>query len=522
MSIKKALPIDISSFDRLRSGGYLYVDKTQVIHHLITSGRFYFLARPRRFGKSLLISTLRELFLGNKEYFKDLWIDRHSSYEWPVHPVINLDFSALDWATVETLSASLGEHIESIGQRSGVDVSAGATAVAKLYTLVKALAVKGDVVLLIDEYDAPIVKHLENPEVAEEMRTYLSNFYTTVKGLENSLRFLLLTGVSKFSKASVFSGLNNLRDISMLPLASAVCGYTEEELHENLAPHVAELAHEQGRTSEEVFHEMRVWYNGYRFSRGPVKVYNPFSVFYYLNEKRLSNYWFSTGTPDFLIGLIKKEISAFEVIDHVQVSEATLGAFSLGSIPLPTILLQTGYLTIEDYDDAAQRYQLSYPNQEVRISFAEYLVATFLEVQRDSVDRFQDGLRRALRSRDVVAFCEVLQSIFSNIPYQIHVKEEAYYHSLLQVVGLMIGLDCRSEISMSTGRIDLILTTSTAVYIFELKLNRTPQEALHQIQEKRYYEPYSTTGKQIVLVGLNFNFEQKKLSFLAEPLKETL
>jgi hypothetical protein len=305
----KPLPIDVATFEVMISDGYLYIDKTKYIYDLYKGkGRYYFLSRPRRFGKSLLISTLKELFSGNKKLFDGLWIST-SDWEWKQHPIIHLDFSKLAHETSVELKADLTRALERIGDAHNIDLSKAKTPSSKLQDLVEALAKKNKVAILIDEYDKPIIDHIANIPLAEKNRAILKSFYDVIKGLDEHLRAIFVTGVSKFSKTSIFSGINNLNDISQDPIAASLLGYTQDELEHYLTPYISAIAIGQKRTQQEILDEMKEWYNGYRFSEDLVRVYNPFSVLYYLAKKKRANYWFASGTPTFLMKLLKKKSS---------------------------------------------------------------------------------------------------------------------------------------------------------------------------------------------------------------------
>jgi hypothetical protein len=368
----KKLPIDVSNFKTMIEDDYVYVDKTRHIHQLITQGRFYFLSRPRRFGKSLLVSTLKEIFLANKKLFETSWIGS-SNYVWHKHPVIHLDFSSISHNDAENLRTNLIIRLKSIAVDYGVIVDGAHDPESIFYDLVKKLSLTGKVVVLIDEYDYPILKHITNTPLALEMQEVLRGFYTSIKGLDEYLKFVLLTGVTKFSRTSIFSGLNNLNDISLDLEGATLLGYTEHEIERYFTEHINYFAEKQKTSVNVIMKNMKIWYNGYRFSGNSVveKIYNPFSVLYYLHKQQRKNYWFASGTPTFLVSLLKKNYyhKAIESFDRVTMTEDSLISFDIsGDIPLNTLLFQTGYLTIKSYDARHAMYTLACPNQEVRIS----------------------------------------------------------------------------------------------------------------------------------------------------------
>lgn len=354
---------------------YLYIDKTRRIFELVKDDRYFFLSRPRRFGKSLLISTLEEFFLGNRDLFKGLWLEK-ADYGWPKHPVISLNFSDLDIDSATELKQSLALALDELAEDFGIDLSKYPTPGSKLKRLVKNLSEKNSVVILVDEYDYPLLNNLSNLKVAEANRKVLRNFFSVVKSLDRYLRAIFITGVSKFSKTSIFSGLNNLNDISIDPVAADLLGYTEVELDNYLEPYIAQLAEKEQKTVTVIRQEITQWYNGYRFSEAPIRVYNPFSVLYLLKKNKFTNYWFESGTPSYLVDLLAQQNYTLENIENAELSRKSLGTFDIGNLPLITLLFQTGYLTIHDYNSKDHTYKLDYPNKEVRESLAMCRLAT--------------------------------------------------------------------------------------------------------------------------------------------------
>jgi hypothetical protein len=375
----KQLPIGIQAFELMVNEDYIYVDKTKQIYDIMTKGRYYFLSRPRRFGKSLLISTLKEIFLGNKELFKEFWM-YGSDYDWEEHPVIHLDFSEIAHDSSEALKEDLSWTIGLIAKDYDIDVSGAASPQAKLHTLVKYLYKKSRptrVVILIDEYDYPILSHLHDLELAKAHQATLRSFYATVKSLNAYLDFVFVTGVSKFSRTSIFSGLNNLKDISNTPVGSTLLGYTQDELDYYFKEYVGQIARKEKKSLDKINDEMRIWYNGYRFSRENINVYNPYSILLYLDSGMIENYWFETGTPSFLINLLRQKRASLKEVEKGKVMVSTLGTFNIENVPLITLLFQTGYLTIKDYNAKTRKYVLGIPNEEVKLSFDKNLLSTF-------------------------------------------------------------------------------------------------------------------------------------------------
>jgi hypothetical protein len=363
----KNLPIFVSFFDimRAKAGKYVYVDKTEHIYNLFKTGisHYYFLSRPRRFGKTLLISTLKELFSGNRALFKGLWIDK-SDYAWTEYPVIHLDLSTLAYDTKDNLVESLNDKLEAIARSYGFTLERRLPQ-SKLAELIELLASKNRVVVLIDEYDQPILRHLADEAQARDFQGFLRDFYSVLKGMSSYIRAIFITGVSKFAKTSLFSGLNNLDDITLDPRAASLLGYTDEEVDQYFAPFIEEVTMKIHLPNKAVRKDMRTWYNGYRFSELNLHVYNPFSVLYCLEKQKFANYWFESATPSFLVPLIKKHYTSLEDVTEFELSASSLGTFNLEHIPLFPLLFQTGYLTITDYDQETDKFKLDYPNFEV-------------------------------------------------------------------------------------------------------------------------------------------------------------
>jgi hypothetical protein len=501
---KKKLPIFISNFKEMIEDNYLYIDKTEYIYDLVKEKGYYFLSRPRRFGKSLLVSTLKELFLGNKKLFEKLWIGS-TDYTWQEHPVIHLDFSIIDHETAQELKISLEWKLKTIAQEYNVDISQAPTLGSMLETLVVQLSKKNKVVILIDEYDKPILDHVQDIERAKKQRDVLKNFYGTIKGLDPYLRCVFLTGVTRFSKTSIFSGINNLNDLSLKPEAAQLLGYTQEELQTFFLSYIQDLAQIQDVSTEIFMHEIKKWYNGYRFSEQNSKVYNPFSILYCFKDKKLHNYWFESGTPTFLIHLLKIHSKDLQEITGIEIDRSSLGSFEIDKIPLVPLLFQAGYLTIADYNPQTDIFTLHYPNQEVAESFTKYLLATLTKTDTSTVKRLSIQLINALQEKNIDQFCSLVQTFFAHIPYLLHIKRESFYHALFQALVTLLSIEAHSEILTDKGRIDLVIALKKTIFIFEFKFNSSADIALQQIKDRGYYERYMHKNKEIMLIGLAFN-----------------
>ena len=517
--ILKKLPIYISDFKKMIQDNYLYIDKTEHIYRLFKdSTQYYFLSRPRRFGKSLLVSTLKELFSGNKEPFKDLWI-YNSDYNWQEYPVIHLDFSQIEHLTADELRTNLNDALNKIAQDYKITLEYNKTPGASLKELIENLSNINKVVILIDEYDKPILDHLNNIEEAEKQREILRSFYGVIKGQDANLRSVLLTGVTRFAKTSIFSGLNNLNDITLKPESAQLLGYTQDELLKYFMSYIENFANKLNISNQDLLSDLKKYYNGYRFSKLDLKVYNPFSVLYSLNDTKFTNYWFTSGTPTFLIHLISNQYYSLETLDQVEISINNLDNFDIEDIDLVTLLFQTGYLTISDYNQVTHKVKLSFPNYEVKYSFTNFLVKALSKVSQNKLSLLSSQLIKALENNNIAEFCYKLEILFSSIPYTIISGEkESYYHALLQFLFSLLSLESQSEILTNNGRIDLALETKEYIYIFEFKLNKSAQIALEQIKDKKYYHRFLDKNKKIVLVGLNFinSKDRTELNFITK------
>lgn len=507
----KPLPIGIQTFEKLIKGAYLYVDKTPLLYELVKNpSGVYFLSRPRRFGKSLTISTLEAIFTNRRELFKGLWIDS-SDYQWQEYPVIRIDMAELSRESSTSLKATLIDLTNKIAQTHDIKLD-GLSAGTNLRDLIQSLKQKyqKQVVVLIDEYDKAILDNLNNTEVAKECRDILREFYTILKSQDRNLRFVFLTGVSKFSKVSIFSGLNNLSDISMDAKFASLCGYTQEELDYNFKNYIEANGFGANYPSTESLSKaIQDWYNGYRFSPdSEIKVYNPFSTLLLFQNKSFKNYWFASGTPKFLIDIIdENKFENFIELESYETRPQDLESFDFENFHLPSVLYQAGYLTIKKVENFAgmTSLELSYPNKEVRESFSEeilnYLTRSAPEYGANNIIK----LAKALHANNLDLFFEILKSYLAGIPYDIQISQEKYFQSLIFLICRLISEKVQAEVRSNKGRIDMLVETQTHAYIFEFKLDSSAREAISQIRTKQYYEQYLNTGKEIKLIGINFS-----------------
>ena len=513
----KRLPLGISDFRKIIENKSVYVDKTHLIYQMITSSDYYFLSRPRRFGKSLLISTLAELFAGNKELFKDLWI-ADSDYSWPKHPIIRFDFSVIGNRTIDDLKTNIHVRLDTIAHEYNINLSHYPTIDSKFQALITHAAKTNKVVILIDEYDKPILDHIENPEEAKAQREVLKSLYSVIKGSDQYLRFVLLTGVSKFAKTSIFSGINNLRDISLSEQYDTLLGYTHNELVHNFTPHLDHLVPTIEPTIEKVVAHITMQYDGYCFAKNGKLMLNPYSVLTCLTEHALGNYWFQTGTPTFLIKLLQKNNYRPEALISPVLNEQSLGSFEPDHIPLSALLFQTGYLTIKDYDRKTNNYTLGIPNREVNSGLTINLADAFTQLSPDESIEYAQLICETFVNNNMTNLQKKLQEFFNRMPYTVHVTDESKLQFVLYAIFALIGVTVDPEVTTSLGRADLIVSFPKLVYVIELKFNKSAQEALVQIQDKKYYEKYENTGKKITLLGINFDSATKTVSLESQPL----
>ncbi len=519
--VLKNLPIYISSFKKMMDENYLYIDKTKYIYNLFNGvTQYYFLSRPRRFGKSLLVSTLKELFSGNKELFKGLWI-YSSDYNWQEYPIIHLDLSQIPHLTSQELRKNINNELNIIATKYNINLKYNDTPESSLKELIENLSKINKVVILIDEYDKPILDHIKNIEEAEKQREILKSFYSVIKAQDANLRAVFLTGVSKFARTSVFSGLNNLNDITLDPKAAQLLGYTQQELIDNFMPYINNLANQEDISFDNLIDKLKKWYNGYRFSELDIKVYNPFSVLYALDKQKINNYWIASGNPEFLIVLLKQKYYEIKDIEDAEFSYNSLEAFDISNINIIALLFQTGYLTIVDYDKEYNSFKVNFPNFEIKQSFTNYLLTALSTYDLNTTATKMINLKRAIDQNDLIKFFDILQNIFAHIPYTLTTKDlkEKDYHTLIQFILSVLSVNAQSETITNNGRIDLVLETKNNIYIFEFKVNQSAEIALQQIKDKKYYQKFLDKNKKIVLVGLNFNNLDNNLGFISEELR---
>jgi hypothetical protein len=521
----KKFPIGVQTFSKLIEGYYIYVDKTEDIYRLLTEGgQYYFLSRPRRFGKSLLISTLREIFSGHRELFKGLWI--YDQIEWETHPVIYIDFLKISHDTPQNLQRSLAKTIRKIGGEYDVILDPESDYKDVFAELIETLARKyrQKVVILIDEYDKPIIDQIEDRNVAVANRNILRTFYEVIKGTDEFNRFGFITGVSKFSRVSVFSGLNNLRDITLSHPFSTLLGYTEDELRDYFAESIEAISRKKGMRKDQLAGNIKEWYNGYSWD-GIHFVYNPHSILMLFQEEKFDNYWFTSGTPSFLINIMKEKHKDIRDYENITAGSYVFESYDLDTphIEIASLLFQTGYLTIREIrpiNETEVEYILSYPNKEVRHSIVRYLLRAYTGKEFTEGAEIIRRLAEALNKGECPLFFDVLKSLFASISYNIFINNEAYYHSIIYMVLKLTGAWVQTEVQTNKGRMDAVLETEKAIFIMEFKLGPA-DEALKQIKEKRYYEKYLASPKSIKLIGVGIDLAERNIGdYLLEELSK--
>ncbi len=495
-------PIGIQNFEKIRKEGYLYIDKTELVYRLAKTGSYYFLSRPRRFGKSLLISTLEAYFQGKKELFEGLAMERLEK-DWVKYPILHLDLNISQYSSQKDLEDILNRNLVAWENLYGADPAERSLALRFAGIIQRACEKAGQrVVILVDEYDKPLLQNLHDETMQTELRNMLKPFYGVLKTMDGCIKFALLTGVTKFGKVSVFNDLNNLMDISMDDRYVEICGITEEEIHTYLEKELQGLASRQKVSYEEMCLELKKRYDGYHFVENSIGMYNPFSLLNTFAKKKLSDYWFETGTPSYLVELLKRTDYNLYDMAHTQTNADVLNSIDIVSRnPIP-VIYQSGYLTIKEYDPEFQIYTLGFPNQEVEEGFVRYLLPYYSSITAvDSTFEIQKFIKE-IRMGDAEAFLTRLQSFFADTPYELIRNLEVHYQNVLFIVFKLVGFYVKTEYHTSRGRIDLVLQTDRYIYIMEFKLNGTAEEALQQIEDKQYALPFTSDTRTLFRIGV--------------------
>ncbi|MGI5084863.1 ATP-binding protein [Treponema putidum] len=527
--LSRKIPIGIQSFEKMRNDRYLYVDKTKYVYNLVRTSSPYFLSRPRRFGKSLFLSTLKAYFLGQKELFKGLYIEKaeekraeiEKTDAWVEYPVLYMDFNTKYYKDQEALFTIINLHLNDWERLYNLTKTSGDIE-DRFKTVILALYQKTgkQVVILVDEYDKPLLQTMGvNEALNEEYRNTLKAFYSVIKTCDQYIRFAFLTGVTKFSKVSIFSDLNNLKDISMLNYYAEVCGLTQDEIENTFKPEIERLAGNTKNSYDKMIEELKKRYDGYKFSVLGESVYNPFSILSTLDSGELKNYWFATGTPTFLVNYLKDAHYNVPNLDgNVELNEAGIELYRADAKnPLP-ILFQSGYLTIKEYIEEGNLYRLGFPNDEVRYGFLENLLPAYCSLRPDETGVSIWEFVEDVRAGKVDEFMERMQAIIAGVPYDNLPKDklklrEQNYQTAVYLIFKLMGQFVQTEIYCLKGRADCIVQTKDSIYIFEFKLMSagSAEDAIAQIKEKGYADQFKTMGKKIILIGSSFDEEERTI-----------
>ena len=509
----RKLPIGIQTFEDIRTQGYLYIDKTALIWKIVNQGKPYFFSRPRRFGKSLLISTFEAYFEGRKDLFEGLAISKLEE-KWEKHPVLHLDLNAEKYDTVASLNAILSNHLTQWETKygKGEDEETLSNRFRGVIRRANEQTGKG-VVVLVDEYDKPLLQAMHNPELMEAYRTTLKAFYGVLKSADRHLRFIFLTGVTKFSQVSVFSDLNQLNDISLDFDSGTLCGITHEELVSNFDPEIETLAKSNGLTKEEAIEKMTRQYDGYHFHPAAEGVFNPFSVLNAFYKREFGNYWFQTGTPTFLVKSLQEvDYDLRTLMDGVEATVQTFSEYRVESKnPIP-LIYQSGYLTIKEFDKRFGIYTLGFPNDEVRYGFLNFLVPFYTPITDDEKGFYIGKFIHELERGEIDAFMQRVEAFFADFPYELNDKTERHYQVIVYLIFKLMGQFTQAEVHSAKGRADAIVQTPDYVYVFEFKLNGTAEEALQQINDKGYATPFNSDARKVMKVGVEFSSETRNVS----------
>ena len=504
-------PIGIQTFEKLRMEGFVYVDKTALVHKMVHEGNYYFLSRPRRFGKSLLISTLQAYFEGKRELFQGLAMEQLEQ-EWRVHPVLRLDLNTEKYDSMDSVDKKLDREFKVWEALYGADPAETTLPMRFEGIIQRACEKTGErVVVLVDEYDKPLLQAIGNKELQDEYRATLKSVYGALKSMDGCIKFALLTGVTKFSKVSVFSDLNNLRDLSMLEQYTEICGISEKELHLYFKEEIQNMSDMEGVGYEEMSERLRANYDGYHFAPGTGGMYNPFSLLNVLANKRFGSFWFETGTPTYLVELMKAADLNPSALSGYEASATELDSIQISVDNPIAVLYQSGYLTIKGYDSRFKVYTLDYPNDEVKEGFVNFLVPYYTYSKSVNHATIIGQFVKSMERGDAEHFMELLQSFMAGIPYELVRNLEVHFQNMIYIIIKLMGLYVLAEYRTSRGRIDLLVGTDKYVYVIELKLEGSAEEALAQINEKDYTLPFTADDRKVIKIGANVSKETRNI-----------
>ncbi|MDR3329185.1 MAG: ATP-binding protein [Prevotellaceae bacterium] len=517
MENNRELPVGIQDFEKLRRGGCLYVDKTGYIYQLTRSEKPYFLGRPRRFGKSLLITTLKAYFLGKKELFEGLAVEALEK-EWTAYPVFHIDFNGANYGGdgMSALRSHLNSLLHDFEAKWQCPVQEGSDLSARFRNLIQYTCEHTGlkVVVLIDEYDKPLLETMDNPQRSEEFRTFFKGFYGVIKGSDAYLRFVMLTGVTKFSQVSIFSDLNQLVDISMDEEYAGICGISETELLQHFEPEIRTLAKKQKMSYKATLAELKKRYDGYHFAMNSEGMYNPFSLLNTFNSQAFRDYWFKTGTPTFLVKMLKNaDFDIRKLENDITISARSVTDYRAdNSNPIP-VLYQSGYLTIKGYRPQYEAYTLGFPNGEVEYAFLSELLPLYVPSPVVCQDFWVGTFIDELLAGEVDSFMGRLRALFADIPYDLNDTTEKHYHYGFYLIFKLMGQFVLSEVHSARGRADAVVVAGSTVYVFECKITEQASavDALRQISDRGYHLPYATDGRKVVKVGAEFSAEERTI-----------
>lgn len=506
-------PLGIQTFSEIINKKMLYIDKTAYIYNIAASGKYFFLGRPRRFGKSLLVSTMQSYFEGKKQLFRGLAIEKLES-EWTEYPVLHFDMSGGKHMDAEQFEQYLGYRLEEEEKKWGITMPVNG-ANNRLIELINTAYDKTgkQVVVLVDEYDAPMLDVVHETDCLDKLRNTMRNFYSPLKYCEPKLRFVFLTGITKFSQMSIFSELNNIKNISMDNEYAAICGITEEEMLTQMSDDIDALAQAQGIGREEAISKLKDNYDGYHFSAKSPDMFNPYSLLNCFADNEFNDYWFSSGTPTYLLNMMRKyEVMPTDVITRVEADASEFDAPTENMTTIMPLLYQSGYITIKDYNRAYNYYTLDVPNKEVKVGLTKALIPSYVTRNTLATTNTARRIAQALDKRDMDGALRLLQTFLGTIPYCENTNYGGHYQQLLFVVfSLLTDFLVDVEVHTPNGRVDIVLLTRTDLYLIELKLNKTAQESIRQIDLKDYRQRFALCGKPVTKVGINFDAEKKTI-----------
>lgn len=501
-------PLGIQTFEEIRKNNQYYVDKTDLIYNIVKGSQSNFLNRPRRFGKSLLVTTMQAYFEGKKDLFKGLAIEKLEK-EWVKYPVIHLDLSRGKYYEIKVVHSTLDAVLGFYEAKLGITVAEGRTYGTRLDEIIQTTAAQTGqkVVVLIDEYDAPMLDSNAKPELQEQIRSIMRDFFSPLKADEGLLRFVFLTGITKFSQLSIFSELNNIKNYSLDDRYATICGFTEQELLDNFHEGITDLAAANGMTFDEAVEKLREQYDGYHFTAHCPGLYNPYSILNALFDSRFDNYWFATGTPTFLLELLQKNNILIPQLEGIMATPQRFDAPTEKITDPVPVLYQSGYITIKKSQNGM--YLLGFPNEEVRQGFSESMLNFIAPYYAGPRDNFAWEFGQAMRADNIDAAMEALKVYLAGFPYDIHHNSEAFFQAILYTIFNMLNFTIRAEARTARGRVDLLVSTKTTIFVMELKIDQSAEKALEQIDAKDYTLPYKHDGRRVFKVGINFSTEKR-------------